>query len=812
MLRYVWLIVFAGCAGESDHIGATIERVHDVLGDGADVVAEVTPDTRDEIDDGGEVDGGGEVAPETVDSHVADTQVADTRVDTVDDVETITQPDVPDPDLPDLAHPDPELPTLSADALAAVARDMSAALNVPGLAGRSFGGLVVDLETDQVVWALDPDKLLIPASNTKVFTTAAAIELLGPDHRMLTRVFGAISDGVAATLDLHGEHDFTWSHWFYDDPRHPADRIADALYGAGLRRVTGDVGVWGAFLYEGHHFGTYDPATHRTRAGNAFIAALRARGITVGGALVDHPTMALPPGGELTRWESIPLHVGAWAILRKSHNEMADILARHLGYFEKGSSDYVAGGAVMAEWLASVGDATGFTLSDGSGLALANRTSARHIVTAYAAMARSSNWEWWRRALSIGGAQGAASTDANDVAIVTTNTSPYNGTLAFRMSGADTAGRVFGKSGTNAGITTSGVLYNRHDGRRYAYAYLMNNLPSGTADLARVTQDALTAVVAKDIAARGVRPAAPTLGCVRARDGVVTVDVSGQDIALETSLDGVVWDRREALFKAQPPFQIVAPQSVLYVRARAESAAGISDPSDVYAVRDGDLRVLLVDANDRWQRQPTNENVMGAAHDFMAAYAAAIPDGVGFDTCPNELLSNLVAYDAIVWATGEEATTDESISASEQAALADYLEGAGALFVSGAEVAWDLDPMGNSAATAADRTFSSTWLRASYVGDDAESFVVEGSGVFAGRTHNERLGFYTPGQIFVAYPDVLGPLGEACLSYVGSSAVAAACSAQPAVVTFGFPFESIDTAADRAWVMGRVLAHFGLTP
>ena len=802
MLRYAWLVVFVACAGEVDRIGATIERVHDAAGEFGG--GEVTD--RDGLDEAFDV------APETT-PEVGETVVEVETVDTVEPIETT--PDAEVIALPDLRHPNPALPTLSADALAAVARDMTAALNVPGLAGRTFGGLVVDLETDQTIWSSNPDGLLIPASNTKVFTTAAAIELLGPDHRMLTRVFGAIDNGVAATLDLHGEHDFTWSRWFYDDPRHPADRIADALHLAGLRRVSGPVGVWGAFLYEGHHFGTYDPATHRTRAGNAFVAALRARGITVDGALVDHPTMALPPGQELTRWESIPLHVGAWAILRKSHNEMADILARHLGYLEGGSSDYAAGGRIMAEWLAGVGDATGFTLADGSGLALANRTSARHLVTAYAAMARSPNWEWWRRALSIGGAQGPASTDGNDLAIVTTNTAPYNGTLAFRMTGADTAGRVFGKSGTNAGITTSGVLYNRHDGHRYAYAFLMNNLPSGTADLARVTQDALAAVVAKDIAQRGTRPAAPTLGCVRVHDGVVTVDVSGQGIALETSLDGVVWDRRDALFTQSPPFEIVAPQSILYVRARAESPAGISDPSDVYAVRAGDVRVLLVDADDRWQRQPTNENVMGAAHDFMATYAAALPAGVGFDTCPNEALSDLapglVAYDAIVWATGEEATTDESISAAEQALLADYLDGAGALFVSGAEVAWDLDPAGNTLATAADQAFSRTWLGASYVGDDAGTFVVEGSGIFAGRTHNQRLGFYSPGQIFVAYPDVLAPSADACLTYVGGAAVAAVCSLEPAVVTFGFPFESIDSAADRAWVMGRVLAHFGLT-
>ncbi len=440
-------------------------------------------------------------------------------VDAGAEVDTLETHDTT-PETIDLRHPDPALPTLSSAALASIAARMADALDVSALAGNTFGGLVVDLDSGQVIWEDAADRLLIPASNTKVFTTAAAIELLGPDHRMLTRVFAAAAigaDGVlAGDLDLHGEHDFTWSRWFYGDPRHPADRIADALWEAGLRRVTGDVGVWGAFLYEGHHFGSYDPATHRARAGNAFVAALAARGIAVAGGRGEHATMALPPGRELTRWESIPLHVGAWAIMRKSHNEMADILARHLGYLEAGSSDYVAGGEVIAGWLADSGvDATGFHVSDGSGLALDNRVSARQLVGVYRHMARSANYEAWRAALSVGGAGGPASTDADDAAIVTENSAPYNGTLAGRMTTADTAGRVFGKSGTNAGITTSGVLYNRWDGHRYAFAFLMNTLPSGTSDTARATQDALVAVVARDLGQRGARPAAPTLGCVR---------------------------------------------------------------------------------------------------------------------------------------------------------------------------------------------------------------------------------------------------------------------------------------------------------
>lgn len=831
MCVVVGFFAWVGCGDDGAVISGSIERVHagaEVIGGGG---GEVALDSVGETEVGAEV-----VGPDAqVDGEVS-AEIDAGGEDAEGDVE---DGEVVEVEVPDLRHPDPTWPRLSAATLAAIDAEMRAALDVPALGGRTFGGFVQDIDSGQEVWALDADRLLIPASNTKVFTTAVAIDRLGADHRMPTRVVAAApigGDGVLrGDLALHSEHDFTWSRWFQADARHPASRLAEALWQRGLRRVTGAVHVWGAYLYEGHHFGSYDPATHRARAGAAFVAALGARGIVVEGALVDHASMAVPEGEELARWESIPLHVGAWAINRKSHNEMADILARHLGFRVGGSSDYATGGAVMKAWLAERGiDATGFVLADGSGLSLANRVSARQLVGVYRAMAERPGWEAWRASLSVAGAGGPASNDGNDLAIVTENVAPYNGTLAYRMSGADTAGRVFGKSGTNAGITTSGVLVHRWDGRRYAFAFQMNTLPGGTYDTARATQDALVAVIARR-RGEGTRPAAPTLGCVRGRieGGVALAEVAlvGNAVldaadpragyALELSADGVVWRRDEALFSREPSFVFRAGAGTTYLRAFAESSAGLSDPSDVYAVRvrDGD-RVLLVDANDRWQRQPTNENPMGAAHAFMVAYGAAVPAHLGIDTCPNEALTAgevaLASYDAVVWATGEEATSDESIAAAEATLLMDYLEIGGALFASGAEIAWDLDARGNSAASAADRAFLEGALALSYVEDDAGVFVAEGvmGGIFADRVLERRLGFFTPGQIFVAYPDVLSPLGEAraCLRYLGPGSVACVYSeSEPAVVTLGFPFESIDAAAGRAVVMERVLGDaFGL--
>jgi D-alanyl-D-alanine carboxypeptidase/D-alanyl-D-alanine-endopeptidase (penicillin-binding protein 4) len=59
------------------------------------------------------------------------------------------------------------------------------ALEAPSLRGARIAALVVD-EGGGVVFARDPDRALIPASNQKVLTALAALHTLGPTHRFET--------------------------------------------------------------------------------------------------------------------------------------------------------------------------------------------------------------------------------------------------------------------------------------------------------------------------------------------------------------------------------------------------------------------------------------------------------------------------------------------------------------------------------------------------------------------------------------------------------------------------------------------------
>jgi len=76
---------------------------------------------------------------------------------------------------------------------------ITALLNQPE-AARAFWGIdIVALTTGQPLYEQNADKLFTPASNKKLFTTATALALLGPDYRYRTTVESA------GTLDPRGE-------------------------------------------------------------------------------------------------------------------------------------------------------------------------------------------------------------------------------------------------------------------------------------------------------------------------------------------------------------------------------------------------------------------------------------------------------------------------------------------------------------------------------------------------------------------------------------------------------------------------------
>lgn len=105
------------------------------------------------------------------------------------------------------------------------------------LAGAQAGVVVVDTGTGQTLYDRNGDRRLVPASNTKLLTSTAAMELLGPGHRFTTDV---ASDGVrragllAGNLYLRGGGDPTMLAEDYD-------RLAAQVAAEGVRVVTGNL-------------------------------------------------------------------------------------------------------------------------------------------------------------------------------------------------------------------------------------------------------------------------------------------------------------------------------------------------------------------------------------------------------------------------------------------------------------------------------------------------------------------------------------------------------------------------------------------
>jgi D-alanyl-D-alanine carboxypeptidase/D-alanyl-D-alanine-endopeptidase (penicillin-binding protein 4) len=80
------------------------------------------------------------------------------------------------------------------------------------LSGARAGILAVSLDSGKVVFSKDPDVLLNPASNVKLFTSAAALARLGPEYRFSTEFFlegAAPGRGAARTLHVRGRGDPT---------------------------------------------------------------------------------------------------------------------------------------------------------------------------------------------------------------------------------------------------------------------------------------------------------------------------------------------------------------------------------------------------------------------------------------------------------------------------------------------------------------------------------------------------------------------------------------------------------------------------
>jgi serine-type D-Ala-D-Ala carboxypeptidase/endopeptidase (penicillin-binding protein 4) len=141
-------------------------------------------------------------------------------------------------------------PKPGARAERSLASDLDRIFSAPVMEQGTWGVEVKSLATGRVIYARNPRTLMMPASNMKILTLAAAAETLGWDYRFTTTLetSGDIRDGaLKGDLIVVGTGDPT-----INSRDHRADAVFDqwaaALRAAGISRIDGGV------IADGHAF------------------------------------------------------------------------------------------------------------------------------------------------------------------------------------------------------------------------------------------------------------------------------------------------------------------------------------------------------------------------------------------------------------------------------------------------------------------------------------------------------------------------------------------------------------------------------
>ncbi|HSJ08783.1 MAG TPA: D-alanyl-D-alanine carboxypeptidase/D-alanyl-D-alanine-endopeptidase [Longimicrobiales bacterium] len=151
-------------------------------------------------------------------------------------------------DAQDAARPGPSA-VATADAapvssyVTGLRTDLEEIIRRPGWTGDVWSVMVVSLDRGDTLFSHGGADPLTPASNMKLFTTAAALYYLGPDFRFNTFLMatGPIRDGVLeGDIVVYGTGDPTFSNRF-GNSLSVFQAFADTLSALGVREIRGDV-------------------------------------------------------------------------------------------------------------------------------------------------------------------------------------------------------------------------------------------------------------------------------------------------------------------------------------------------------------------------------------------------------------------------------------------------------------------------------------------------------------------------------------------------------------------------------------------
>ncbi len=367
----------------------------------------------------------------------------------------------------------------------------------------SSASISVRDEDGDVVYAHRASQTRIPASNEKLVTAFAALDVLGADHRFETRVVrGAPVVGGVLRGDLFivGTGDpmlstAAYARAAWRAPVATVDALARAVRAAGIKRITGRIGGDGSRFDRLRAAPLWKPGfaglecaplaalgVDRNQAGgrpvrrpehaaaSAFRAALRRAGVRVDGRAVE--ARAPARGTTISTAYSPPLERILRLMGKDSDNFTAEMVLKDVAAEARGRGVTSTGAALARQSLARrLLPLRGTRIVDGSGLSPANRLTA-DLLSALLAEARSDPAiaRPLERSLAVAG---------------------VDGTLRDRMRGGPGRRVVRAKTGTlSEASALSGYA------GRFSFSILVN-APSVNHWSARLFQDRIAAALAR---------------------------------------------------------------------------------------------------------------------------------------------------------------------------------------------------------------------------------------------------------------------------------------------------------------------------
>jgi serine-type D-Ala-D-Ala carboxypeptidase/endopeptidase (penicillin-binding protein 4) len=152
------------------------------------------------------------------------------------------------------ADDQPSISISNAPADLALAREIDRTIDESAAAKARWGVFVMSMNDGRVIYSRNGDRLFTPASNMKIFTTAVALDLLGPDYRWRTSAYAATeidnSGVIAGDLILYGRG----APDLDSKAKDSLPALAEQLYQRGVRQVRGNV-VGDASYFRGSLYG-----------------------------------------------------------------------------------------------------------------------------------------------------------------------------------------------------------------------------------------------------------------------------------------------------------------------------------------------------------------------------------------------------------------------------------------------------------------------------------------------------------------------------------------------------------------------------